>query len=69
MLRSGGALIGYDLMGDRAGKMLHGREHDVRLMRRAELQGRLHALPAQSVAIRPSFGGTVARFAVERAAV
>jgi ubiquinone/menaquinone biosynthesis C-methylase UbiE len=66
VLRPGGVLVGYDLMGDRGGQLLHGREHDVRLMRRAALERRLDDLPVQQVAIRPSFGGTVARFVAQR---
>jgi SAM-dependent methyltransferase len=66
VLRPGGVLVGYDLMGDRGGQLLHGREHDVRLMRRAELQRTLDALPSRRAVIRPSLGGTVARFLMER---
>jgi ubiquinone/menaquinone biosynthesis C-methylase UbiE len=68
VLRPGGFLVGYDLAADRGGQLLHGREHDVRLMRRAELQAALDHLPTDAVAIRPSFGGTVARFRVRRSA-
>ena len=68
VLRPGGVLVGYDLMGDGGGQVLHGREHDVRLMRRAELRRRLDELPAQRAVIRPTLGGTVARFLVERSA-
>ena len=68
VVRPDGLLLGYDLMGDRGGQLLHGREHDVRLMRRAELLRRLDELPAGSVTVRPSFGGTVARFTAERRA-
>ena len=67
VLRPGGRVIGYDLMGDRGGQILHGREHDVRLMRRAELQRRLDELSGDGV-IRPAFGGTVARFSMRRPA-
>lgn len=67
VLRPGGALIGYDLMGDRGGQRLHGREHDVRLMRRAELETRLAELATKDVVVRPAFGGTAARFTVRRA--
>jgi len=67
VLRPGGLLLGYDLLADRGGHLLHGREHEVRLMRRAELEQRLGELAADEAQIRPSFGGTVARFAARRA--
>jgi ubiquinone/menaquinone biosynthesis C-methylase UbiE len=68
VLRPGGVLLGYDLMGERAGRVGHGREHDVRLMRRPELERRLAALPVEQLALRPSLGGALARFAVRRQA-
>lgn len=68
VLRPGGALVGYDLLGDRGGQLMHGRERDVRLMRRAELQRRLDELPVADVAVTPTLGGTVARFVAHRAA-
>jgi ubiquinone/menaquinone biosynthesis C-methylase UbiE len=62
VLRPGGGLVGYDLMGDRGGHLVHGREHDVRLMRRSELEQRLHALDVEG-RVRPAFGGLASRFA------
>lgn len=66
LLRPGGALVGYDLMGDRGGRRTHGREHEVRLMRRRELAAHLGALPVGTPRVRPAFGGVVARFAATR---
>jgi ubiquinone/menaquinone biosynthesis C-methylase UbiE len=65
VLRPGGRLIGYDLMGDRGGH-LHGRAHDVRLMRHADLERRLAELPTEGADVRPTLGGTIARFSAQR---
>jgi ubiquinone/menaquinone biosynthesis C-methylase UbiE len=62
VLRPGGRLIGYDLLGDRAGRFLHGHEHDTRLMHQAELRQELDELAVDEPAIKPAFGGLVARF-------
>jgi ubiquinone/menaquinone biosynthesis C-methylase UbiE len=62
VLRPGGRLIGYDLLGDRAGRFLHGREHDTRLMRWAELRLVLGELAVDDAVTTPAFGGLVARF-------
>src|SRR5260221_12928912 len=44
MLRPGGRLIGYDLLGDRAGRILNVREQNTRLMRHVELRQVLDGL-------------------------
>lgn len=69
VLRPGGQLLGYDLMGDGGGRVLHGRGDDVRLMRRAELERRLGDVPVEEAVVRPGLGGTVARFAARSAPV
>lgn len=66
VLRPGGVLVGYDLLGDRAGHRGHGRDHDVRMMRRSELHQKLDELTGGAV-IRPGLGGIVARFSALRA--
>jgi ubiquinone/menaquinone biosynthesis C-methylase UbiE len=66
VLRPGGVLVGYDLLGDRAGHRGHGRDDDVRMMRRSELHQKLDELTGGAV-IRPGLGGIVARFSALRA--
>jgi ubiquinone/menaquinone biosynthesis C-methylase UbiE len=67
VLRPGGRLIGYDLLGDRRGRrQQHG--HDHRLMRSAELRQVLGALPVDGAAVTPAWGGLVARFTARRTA-
>jgi ubiquinone/menaquinone biosynthesis C-methylase UbiE len=61
VLRPGGQVMGYDLLGDRGGHR-HGREHEVRLMRRAELDKVLGELTGERASITPSLGGVLARF-------
>jgi ubiquinone/menaquinone biosynthesis C-methylase UbiE len=67
VLRPGGRLLGYDLLGDRRGGRRHGHEHDVRLMRTAELRQRLGELSVTEPAVKPGLGGLVARFVARRA--
>jgi ubiquinone/menaquinone biosynthesis C-methylase UbiE len=66
VLRAGGKLVGYDLLGDGAGRVLHGREHDTRLMRGAELRQVLDGLALDRAHAKPSFGGLVARFSARK---
>ena len=66
VLRPGGRLLGYDLLGDRRGHR-HQLGHDHRLMRSAELRQKLDALPVEAPVITPGLGGRVARFAARRA--
>jgi ubiquinone/menaquinone biosynthesis C-methylase UbiE len=68
VLRPGGRLIGYDLLGDRGGRFMHGNESDTRRMRRTELQQVLRDLPVEEPTVRPAFGGLVARFSLVRQA-
>jgi len=68
VVRPGGQVVGYDLFGDGSGRVLHLREHDVRLMRRAELRRTFDGLRVDGTVIRPGFGGTVARFRSRRVA-
>ncbi len=66
MLRPGGRLIGYDLLADGAGGILHRREQNTRLMRHADLRGVLDGLGGVSAVTKPSFGGLVARFTAKK---
>jgi ubiquinone/menaquinone biosynthesis C-methylase UbiE len=66
VLRPGGRLLGYDLLGDRRGdRRQHG--HDHRLVRTAELRQRFGELSLEEPAVKPGLGGLVARFAARRA--
>jgi ubiquinone/menaquinone biosynthesis C-methylase UbiE len=66
VLRPGGRLIGYDLLGDRGGRFMHGHESDTRRMRQGELRQALRDLPIEEPTVRPAFGGLVARFSLSR---
>lgn len=68
VLRPGGRLIGYDLLGDGAGRILHGGERNTRLMRSAELRQVLVELAVDSAVTKPAFGGLVARFTARKVA-
>jgi ubiquinone/menaquinone biosynthesis C-methylase UbiE len=68
VLRPGGRLIGYDLLGDRGGRFMHGNERDTRRMRRGELERVLRDLPVAEATVRPVFGGLLARFSLAREA-
>ena len=66
VLRPGGQLIGYDLLGDRGGRFMHGHEGDTRLMRQSELRQVLRDLPTEAATVKPAFGGLVARFSLTK---
>jgi ubiquinone/menaquinone biosynthesis C-methylase UbiE len=66
VLRPGGVLIGYDLLADRAGHRRHGHDHEIRMMRRAELVQKLDDL-TDGANVRAGLGGIVARFSARRA--
>ena len=68
MLRPGGRLIGYDLLGDGAGRILHRREQSTRLMRHVELRQLLDGLAPVGAVTKPAFGGLVARFTAQKSA-
>jgi ubiquinone/menaquinone biosynthesis C-methylase UbiE len=68
MLRPGGRLIGYDLLGDGAGRILHRREQSTRLMRHVELRQVLDGLAGVGAVTTPAFGGLVARFTAQKIA-
>lgn len=69
VLRPNGWIIGYDLLGDGAGRILNGREHDTRVMRQVELRRVLDELVEIRASIKPGFGGLVARFTAQKVAV
>ena len=62
VLRPDGRLIGYDLLANRGGRIINGREQNTRLMRHSELQQVLAELPDAHGASKPAFGGLVTRF-------
>jgi SAM-dependent methyltransferase len=65
VLRPGGRLVGYDLLGDRRGhRPQHG--HDHRLMRSTELRERFRELGVEDAKVSPGLGGLVARFTARR---
>ena len=68
VLRPDGRLIGYDLLGDGAGRILNGREHDTRVMHQVELRRVLDELADMRGSIKPGFGGLVARFTAQKIA-
>ncbi len=68
VLRPGGRLIGYDLLGDGAGRILHRREQNKRLMHHVELQQVLDGLAGVGAVTKPAFGGLVARFTAQKIA-
>jgi ubiquinone/menaquinone biosynthesis C-methylase UbiE len=69
VLRPDGRLIGYDLLGDGAGRIVNGREHDTRVMHQVELRQVLDELADIRASIKPGFGGLVARFVGQKVAV
>lgn len=66
VLRPGGALLGYDVVGDGVGRIVNGREHGTRRMRIEELRQQLRGLPFSHAVVNRSLGGKVARFAASR---
>jgi ubiquinone/menaquinone biosynthesis C-methylase UbiE len=68
VLRPGGRLIGYDLLGDRGGRFTHDHEGDTRRMRQGELRQVLRGLPVEEPTVKPAFGGLVARFSLAKSA-
>jgi ubiquinone/menaquinone biosynthesis C-methylase UbiE len=66
VLRPGGRLIGYDLLGDRGGRFTRGHEGDTRRMRQDELRHVLRELPIEAPTVKPAFRGLVARFSLAR---
>ena len=68
VLRPDGRLIGYDLLGDGAGRILNGRERNTRLMLRNELRQVLDELVGVRGATRLAFGGLAARFTAQKIA-
>jgi SAM-dependent methyltransferase len=68
VLRSGGVLIGYDLVASRPARWLHqaeGARH--RLMAPGELRGRLADLPVEAVQLRAALAGLAVRFTMRKA--
>jgi ubiquinone/menaquinone biosynthesis C-methylase UbiE len=56
VLRPGGRLVGYDLLGDGAGRFLFGHERNTRLMRSAELRQVLVDLTFDEAVTQPRSG-------------
>jgi ubiquinone/menaquinone biosynthesis C-methylase UbiE len=68
VLRPVGRLVGYDLLGDGAGRLLNGGERNTRLMRSAELRQVLGELAVDGAVAKTAFGGLVARFTARKRA-
>ena len=68
VLRPEGRMIGYDLLGDGAGRVVSGREKGTRLMRQVELGQVLDELAGVRGAMRPAFGGLAIRFTAQKLA-
>ena len=66
VLRPGGTLMGYDLLGDGMGRIVNGREKGTRLMRRDELRRTLDELAELRGSSQPAFGGIVVRFRAQK---
>lgn len=68
VLRPGGKLIGYDLIGDGVGRIMNGWEHGTRRMRLPELREQMERLPFVDAHLRRSPTGVVVRFRASRRA-
>ena len=68
VLRPNGRLIGYDLLGDGVGRVVHRGDHSTRPMHQVELRRAVEDLAGGEAAIRPTLGGLVVRFAARKAA-
>lgn len=66
VLRPGGRLVGYDLLGDHLGRLLH-LEKDTRLMKIGELREMLPGLDVEDVHTRRGAAGFVVRFRFTKA--
>jgi ubiquinone/menaquinone biosynthesis C-methylase UbiE len=68
VLRPGGLLAGYDVVGNGSGALINAKQHGTRRMRVEELRAHLDALPLTGSVARPGFGGRVVRFRAARSA-
>ena len=62
VLKPGGVLVGYDLVGGGGGRLLNGHHHGTRRMRERELREQLDALRFADGRVRPGLAGRVVRF-------
>jgi hypothetical protein len=60
--------VGYDLLGDGAGRLLNAGERDTRLMHSAELRRVLGELAVDGAVAKPALVGLVARFTARKRA-
>ena len=67
VLRPGGTLVGYDVVGDGVGRIVNGREHGTRRMRMGELRDELDRLAYADVRLRRGAAGLTVRFRSRRA--
>jgi ubiquinone/menaquinone biosynthesis C-methylase UbiE len=68
VLRSGGTLVGYDLLSTAPLRALHrDKQEHLRLIRLSELRTALAQLPVDQVVLTPSLAGSTVRFAVRKA--
>jgi SAM-dependent methyltransferase len=69
VLRPGGRLIGYDLLGTAPIRLLHfGGKHDTSMLRRGQMEIELSKLAVSGVRTRSAAGGLAVRFAASKAA-
>jgi ubiquinone/menaquinone biosynthesis C-methylase UbiE len=65
VVRPGGHVVAYDLLSTPLLRALHRNDEDhLRLIGLRELRERVQALPVDDIAVTPSLGGFVARFAL-----
>jgi ubiquinone/menaquinone biosynthesis C-methylase UbiE len=68
VLRPGGTLLGYDLIGEGTGRVVNGHHHDTRRMQLPELREQFDRLPYVDAETKRSRFGRTVRFAASRAA-
>jgi ubiquinone/menaquinone biosynthesis C-methylase UbiE len=66
VLKPGGRILGYDLLGDGPGRVIGGHEKGTRLMRQHELRHVLGELPFATAAVSPAFGRLTVRFNAQK---
>lgn len=66
VLRPGGALVGYDLVGDGTGQVINGHDHGTRRMQLHELREHLGRTPFATGDVRTGLAGRAARFVARK---
>lgn len=68
VLRPGGVLAGYDLVGDGGGTVINGKEHGTRRMHMTDLRDELRRLPFATAEVNRALAGAAVRFRATRSA-